>query len=252
MSCRIFIEETDIPEDKGSTFRLFGEESKYIAKVLRLKEGDRIIICTGDGKEYSCTLSSVEERSVLLNLDGVEEVDRESNLDIILCQALPKAKKMDLIIQKGTELGVKRFIPFISSRSVSRPKDKEGSEKVRRWEKIALEAARQCGRNFTPGVDSVSSLEEVLGSFSGSDEKKTLKIIPWEEEESMKIGSLSSTPLERVIVLIGPEGGFSSEEVKIAKDAGFAPVSLGRRLLRTETAGFATVSILQYLWGDMG
>jgi len=251
MSCRIFIEKIALLEP-GSNFRLSGEESKYIARVLRLTEGETVIISSSNGPEYLATIAAIEKKSVLLKIENIDETNRESNLDITLCQSLPKSKKMDLIIQKCTELGVRRFIPFTSSRSVSRPDNKEGSEKVKRWEKIALEACRQCGRRFIPPVENVIKFDDLLRGMSSLDNEKTLKLIPWESEDNKSLRQLSHSEIEKVMLLIGPEGGFSNEEVERAKKAGFIPISLGSRLLRTETAGLATISMLQYVWGDMG
>ena len=251
MSCRIFIENIEVLKP-GSNFRLTGEESKYIARVLRLLEGERVIISSSKGPEYLTTIAAIEKKSVLLKVESIDETTRESKLDITLCQSLPKSKKMDLIIQKCTELGVRRFIPFISSRSVSRPDSKERSEKVKRWEKITLEACRQCGRRFIPPVENVIKFDELLRDMSSLDNEKTLKLIPWESEDNKSLRQLSGIEVEKVVLLIGSEGGFSSEEVGSAQKAGFIPISLGSRLLRTETAGLATVSMLQYIWGDMG
>ncbi len=251
MSCRIFIEKIALLEP-GSNFRLTGEESKYIARVLRLIEGETVIISSSNGPEYLTTIAAVEKKSVLLRIDSIDETSRESKLDITLCQSLPKSKKMDLIIQKCTELGVRRFIPFTSSRSVSRPDNKEGSEKVKRWEKIALEASRQCGRRFIPPVENLIKFDDLLRDMGKLDNEKTLKLIPWESEDNKSLRQLSNREVEKVMLLIGPEGGFSSEEVGRVQKAGFTPISLGSRLLRTETAGLATVSMLQYIWGDMG
>ena len=250
MSCRIFIEKIALLEP-GSNFRLTGEESKYIARVLRLVEGETVIISSSKGPEYLTTIIAVEKKSVLLKVESIDETNRESGLDITLCQSLPKSKKMDLIIQKCTELGVRRFIPFTSSRSVSRPDNKEGSEKVKRWEKIALEASRQCGRRFIPPVENVIKFDDLLQKMADLD-NNVLKLIPWESEDNKSLRQLSDNEIGRVILLIGPEGGFSSEEVDRAKKAGVIPISLGSRLLRTETAGLATVSMVQYIWGDMG
>ena len=250
MSCRIFTGNLVIPKP-GSQMRLTGDESKYVARVLRLREGDSLILSSADGVECVSTISAVEKKSVLLTIDSVEKPERESKLHITLCQSLPKSKKMDLIVQKCTELGVSRFVPFLSSRSVSRPDRRESAEKKGRWEKIALEAARQCGRTFIPPVDGIADFDELIESFSNSDDKKTLKLIPWECEDEKGLKELAGEEVERVVLLIGPEGGFSDEEVEKARKNGFIPLSLGPRLLRTETAGFSTVSIVQYIWGDM-
>lgn len=245
MSSRVFIEGC---ERKGAYIQISGEVSLYIKKILRLKKGDNITVCTVDGMEHRAVIANID-KNVSVEVQESNKVDRESNLDIILCQALPKGKKMDFIIQKGAELGVKSFIPFISSRSISRPKESEG--KIKRWEKIALEASRQSGRNYIPTIETMTTMEELLKKFSGSDDNKTLKLIPWESEKDNKLGNLMPIPYDKIVILIGPEGGFSTLEVNEAGGAGFMPVSLGKRLLRTETAGMAVVSIIQYLWGDM-
>ena len=246
MSSRVFIEGY---EKKGAYIQISGEVSLYIKKVLRLQKGDNITVCTADGMEYRSVIAYIDKKGVSVKVQESEKVDRESNLDIIICQALPKGKKMDLIIQKGTELGVKSFIPLISSRSISRPNESEG--KTKRWEKIALEASRQCGRNYIPIIETMTTLEALLKKFSNSDDNKTLKLIPWESEKENKLSHLMPTPYDKVIILIGPEGGFSTLEVDEATRAGFIPLSMGKRLLRTETAGMALVSIIQHLWGDM-
>ena len=249
MNCRIFIDKLPA-QDAGTSITLAGDEGKYLCRVLRLSEGDSVTLCTGGGLEYECGIKELAGKTATVSIDSVCRVDRESPLGITLCQALPKGKKMDLILQKGTELGVRSFVPLISSRSVSRPEG--GSEKSSRWSKIVLEAARQCGRNFIPPVEKPASLDEVLSGYAGDSDDSVLKLIPWEGEEALGIKSLAHEDVREVVILIGPEGGFSEEEVARAGQAGFKPVTLGRRLLRTETAGLATVSILQYLWGDMG
>jgi len=252
MSSRIFVESHEIEGDRGDSILISGDNGKYITRVLRLRQGDPIVVCSGDNLERSCTIAAIKGRSVALSVSDVREVNRESPLQITLCQALPKGKKMDLIIQKGTELGASSFAPFISSRSVSRPAEGEARDKVKRWEKIALEGVRQCGRNSIPVVERVRPMERLLEEIERTVSDNTLKVIPWECEETRGIKELSSLSPGKIVILIGPEGGFSAEEVETAKRAGFIPVSLGRRLLRTETAGLATISIVQYIWGDMG
>jgi 16S rRNA (uracil1498-N3)-methyltransferase len=248
MNCRIFIDELPA-QNAGTTLTLSSDEGRYLSRVLRLAEGDSVTICTDGGLEYECSIKEIKGKSVIVSIDSLCKVERESPLDITLCQALPKGKKMDLILQKGTELGVRRFVPFISSRSVSRPAGE--TEKSSRWSKIVLEAARQCGRNFIPPVEKTADFDEMLSGFAGLNDDSVLKIIPWEGEEVQGIKSLAGACVREAVLLIGPEGGFSEEEAVRAGQAGFKPVTLGRRLLRTETAGLATVSILQYLWGDM-
>ena len=250
MPLRIFLEKEEIPKDRS--LNLTGERARYITRVLRLVPGDFLTLCAGDDVEYACNILAVEGKAVKLRVLGTAKIDLESNLDITLCQSLPKARKMELIIQKGTELGVKRFIPFLSSRSIARPGRDAIGDKRERWQKIAVEAARQSGRSFRPIVEGLKDFDELISGFNEAGLKNSLKLMPWESEEVTGLKSLSQAAPERVIVLIGPEGGFSAGEAEAAKKEGFVPVSLGKRILRTETAGLAAVSILQFLWGDMG
>ncbi len=247
MNCRVPVEPSEVAAGKSGEIILRDERARYIVKVLRLREGERITLFDGTGTEYDCNISELKGKSVRLCIEETVMADRESPLSIILCQALPKGKKMDLVLQKGTELGVSRFVPFISSRSVSRPEG--GEEKAVRWEKIAFEASRQCGRHQTPAIETIVGFEALIDDLAA--DSKSLKLIPWEGTEDQGLHSLADRQVSKVILLIGPEGGFSEEEVDRAKEAGFIPITLGKRLLRTETAGIAAVSILQYLWGDI-
>lgn len=257
MGHRIYIEENELSIEQDRLLCLTGDRARYMNKVLRLGVQDTVILFNESGMEYSCTISEIDGRRILLTVGEIKKVHRESNLDIVLCQALSKGKKMDFVIQKGTELGVKRFIPVVSSRSVSRHGTGEGMGKIGRWKKIALESARQSGRNFIPQIDDVVEFNELQDNLSGG--ANILKIIPWEEEKSTGLKSvlesLTQNPLKKikkVIILIGPEGGFSDEEVESSIKAGYIPVTLGKRILRTETAALAAVSIIQFCMGDMG
>jgi len=260
MSCRIFVEEPEIGGG-GELVTLAGEMARYVTRVLRLQEDDKISLFNGRGAEYLCTIKEVKGKNLILSVMEKRVINRESNLRITLCQAVPKGKKMDFIIQKATELGVHSFAPFVSSRTIFRPDKRDGEGKVKRWEKVALEAARQCGRNLVPAVKAISSMEEMLKTVRPGKGDGILKIMLWEGEETRSLDDLVSkaessrgkdlSP-EEVVVLIGPEGGFSDDEAAAASEEGFLTVSLGKRILRTETAGLAAVSILQYIWGDLG
>ena len=264
MNCRIFIEEPEISGD-GAIVTLTGERARYVTRVLRLQEDDRITLFDGKGAEYFCAIKEAKGKTLTLSLMEKRVINRESNLKIELCQAVPKGKKMDLIIQKGTELGVHLFAPFVSSRTISRPDERDCANKVKRWRKVAFEAARQCGRNIVPAVNSVTSMKEMLEKVRSEKREGVLRIMLWEGEETNSLNDVVSKiesplnasgganrPPKEVVVLIGPEGGFSIDEAAAARDEGFLTVSFGKRLLRTETAGLAAVSVLQYLWGDLG
>jgi 16S rRNA (uracil1498-N3)-methyltransferase len=174
---------------------------------------------------------------------------RDSALRITLYQGLPKGDKLDEILQKCTELGIDRVVPFVAERSVNRPGGERRDRKVRRWEKIVLEAARQSGRSSLPSVGFADCL---FAAIQG--ENSSLGLLLWEEEQEQRL----KTVLERtgntasIAVIVGPEGGLTDMEAAAARSAGFMPVTLGRRILRTETAGPAIVAILQYILGDIG
>jgi len=172
----------------------------------------------------------------------------ESSLEIILLQALPEKERMEWIIQKATELGVSAIIPFKSERSISLEEREAKQKKAHRWQEIAVKAVQQSRRAEVPRVGPYHSFQEVLKICEGEG----LKILLWEKEgENLKEALRRSSP-QKVYVMVGPEGGFSEEEVKLAKDQGFIPVKLGQRILRTETAAITLVGILQYELGDLG
>jgi 16S rRNA (uracil1498-N3)-methyltransferase len=168
---------------------------------------------------------------------------------VTLAQSLLKGEKMDYLIQKATELGVKEIIPFFSSRSVPLLEKSRGLKRHLRWEKIAIEASKQCGRGMVPKIESLQDYSDMLHAASTDD----LRLILWERDGiKLKEALERSREKTKIFFVIGPEGGFSQDEVDKAKGAGFAAVTLGKRILRAETASLCLLSILQYEWGDMG
>ncbi len=221
-------------------------------RVLRLKLGDKVDIFDGTGKEYRSEILRQGHQTLTLRILETTVPNRESPLTIIMGQSLVKGNKMDFIIQKATELGVSEVFPFVSSRSIT-CLDKERIEhRVNRWRRIAVESSKQCGRLIPLRIETVAKFDEVLerGSLA------TKKIILW-EKGTRNLPSLfrernaTARLSESVYFLVGPEGGFSEEEIKRAEGTHFVPVSLGSRILRVETAGLSFVSILQYEWGDL-
>jgi 16S rRNA (uracil1498-N3)-methyltransferase len=171
----------------------------------------------------------------------------ESSLEIVLLQALPEKERMELIIQKTTELGVSAILPFQSERSISLKEREAKQKKAHRWQQIAMKAVRQSRRAKVPYIGECRPFQEVLGGC-GED---GMKILLW-EKEGQNLKSVLRQPLtQKIYVMVGPEGGFTEEEVKWAKEKEFVPVKLGQRILRTETAAIAVVGILQYEWGDL-
>jgi len=226
-----------------------GDEVKHIRKVLRLRAGDEITVFDGLGKEFEGTIVEEGLSSVVIKIRNVYSSKRDSPLEVTLAQSLLKGEKMDYLIQKATELGIKEIIPFLSSRSVPLLERSKRLKRNHRWERIAIEASKQCGRGVVPEIESLQDYPEMLQKASPD----ALRLILW-EREGIKLKEIfeRSKGRNRIFFVVGPEGGFSQQEVDEAKGAGFIPVTLGKRILRAETASLCFLSILQYEQGDMG
>lgn len=237
------------PFIENGILKIKGEEVKHIRKVLRLRPGDQIILFDGLGKEYEGRILEENASSVLVQIQNTSASKQDSPLELTLAQSLLKGEKMDFLIQKATELGVKEIIPFLSSRSVPILDKTRRPERHHRWERIAIEASKQCGRGVIPIVESLKNYSEMLqiGSSYG------LRLILW-EREGAKLRKVLGKAEERskIFFVVGPEGGFSQEEIYTAEELGFIPVHLGKRVLRAETASLCFLSILQYERGDIG
>ncbi len=229
--------------------KIEGDEVRHIRRVLRLKRGDEIVVFDGSGTEYEGTIVEEGPSSVVMKIQNIFSSKTESHLEITLAQSLLKKDRMDYLIQKATELGVKEIIPFISSRSVPLIEKSERLKRYHRWERIAVEASKQCGRGVVPKIEPLQDYSEVLESASVD----SLRLILWEREGArLKEVLEGSEEKTEIFFIIGPEGGLSQEEVDQARRNRFTPVNLGRRILRSETASLCLVSILQYVWGDIG
>jgi len=215
-------------------------------RVLRLATGAPIELLDGQGLLLRCRLEQLQKHR---GLARVEERRRlpEQALQLQLLQGIPKGSKLELVLQKGTELGVTRFSPVYCRYGDVRPPAGRQSDKRERWERIAREAARQSRRDRVPQVDEPVPLAAALASCSA-----TLRLFPWERASRPLQQVLQAAPPASIAMLIGPEGGFCDQEAEQATAAGFIPVSLGSRILRSETAGIAVAAILQYLFGDFG
>ena len=228
----------------GGKIEVSGENFHYLKNVLRVRKGESIIAFDGTGNDYLCSLDDINPLCMTLGIKHTFDSRTEASVEIHLAQSLIKMKNFELCIQKCTELGVKRFTPVITERTVIKLEEGKKENRRCRWEKIAAEAAKQCGRSVSPDVRSVVDFKDVLGEMKDFD----LGIIPWEEEESLSLRRVlrdsGSNHPGKVMVLIGPEGGLTREEVSSAKSAGMVSVSLGPRLLRSETAAIATVAVL--------
>ena len=239
------------PIEVGAICNLRDEDRRYVKSVLRLKKNDHLVVFDGSGCEYQALIREIKGDRLTLEILKRNFIQRKT-VRITFSQALPKSGKMDFIVQKATELGVDRVIPFQSVRSVPRLSADKRIQKVLRWQKIAMEAARQCGRADVPEVRGCLGFKEMLQSAHPD----AFKIIFWEEE--MKVGirkTLREKPgnaAKDLFIAVGPEGGFSKEEICQAGEAGFQSVSLGRHILRVETAVLAILSIIQYEKGNLG
>jgi 16S rRNA (uracil1498-N3)-methyltransferase len=223
------------------------QEVRHIHNVLRLGEGDPVILFDGEGKEYQASIVRITQEKVILSLKPeAASVPMESPVRIILGVALLKAPKFDWLLQKVTELGVSEVVPFSSSHVVPRWGEGQTESRRARWGKIAAEAAKQCGRAVIPKIHPLHPFGEVLAFDWG----QATKILLWEKEKAGSLGETVAHSSE-VLVLVGPEGGFSDEEARQAQAAGFQPVHLGPRILRAETAGIAIIALLQFMLGDL-
>lgn len=231
-----FFTKTDYISD--NELKIVGEDVSHISKVLRMSAGDNIIVCDGEGNDYDAVITSVSKTEVVAKIMGKYVCDAEPCVDVILYQALPKQGKMEYIIQKNTELGVKKIIPVYTKRCVVKPSDKS-----ERWNKVAESAAKQCGRGVIPEVLPTISFDEAVKQMQEYD----LALMPYECEEDTSLKSvLKSSEYKTVSIFIGPEGGFDLKEVEAAKAAGIKSVTLGKRILRTETAASAVLPIIMY------
>lgn len=242
------IKQSDLADSKAV---VKGSDAHHIKNVLRLKPGDKIGLFDGTGLNYETKIVTLLSKSVEVFVIRKFSSTTESNVQITVAQALLKDRKMDLLVRQLTELGITRWIPFIAKRSVPRPDKKRLFTRTERWKKIAKEALKQCKRFCPPEIGTTVSFEEVLNLGKDSD----LKIVFWEEElkpVNIKLLPPHARHPESIFVLVGPEGGFTSQEVENARASGFITAALGPRILRAETATIAACTLLQYLFGDMG
>jgi 16S rRNA (uracil1498-N3)-methyltransferase len=231
-----------------------GTDVWHINKVLRLPQGAQVIVFDGTGHEYRVVLGKIKPREILGTVVEQWERHAESPLYLTLVQGLPKANKMDLIVQKASEIGVNVIVPLQTERSELTGKQKnlsreKASQKLERWSRIGIEAAKQSCRTTIPRIETIMSIEEFLVQSLSAE----LRLLLWEEEDQKSLKAVlrnHSGSAQSAIVVIGPEGGFTREEAERFRSQGYQAVSLGKRILRTETAGLVVLGILQYEYGD--
>lgn len=248
---RFFVEPEQIT---GAFITIRGNDAHHITNVLRLSPGRSIVVCDGRDYEYEGDIVRCGKESVTAEVISVRRSSAEPPVRVILAQGIPKkAESLELVIQKATELGVAQVVPISTERTAAWQKKDKLGKRVSRWNRIALEAAKQSQRAKVPEISTPLSLTEFLEDIP----RDALCLIPWEMEKT--VGIKEALEWERnnqfartVIVLIGPEGGFSEQEIDESRRAGAVPVSLGPRVLRTETAGITALAIILYELGDLG
>lgn len=238
---RFFTNEID-----ENNITIKGSDANHIGRSLRMKKGEEIMVCC-NGTDYNCVIGSITPDTVYLDLVSKNICSAEPDINVTLFQAVPKLDKLEYIIQKSVELGVSRIVPVLTRRCVSRPDEKDFSKKLSRLQKIAEQAAKQSGRGIIPQVTPIVSYKKSLEMMRELDRT----VILYEEEGGHPFGEVDFDGVKTVGLVIGSEGGFDSEEVKSAVEAGAVRVWLGKRILRCETAPITAMSILMFLTNNM-
>ena len=244
MKTRLFVSRHAI---NGDVAELEGDRARYLGRVLRLRVGDDVAIFNGSGPEWAATITAMTKGTVTLELGERIESATESPLKIHLVQGISRGERMDYVVQKATELGVKRITPVLTEYGVVKLDEKRAAKRREHWEGVAASACEQCGRTRLPLIDGPLALKDWFGAR------------PVSTDLDLILAPGATTPLAgikppdtKVCILIGPEGGFSQIEYEDAEVAGFKAVSLGPRILRTETAAVAALAVMQTNWGDLG
>ena len=235
-----------IPPDRlvaGPRVKLTPEQAHHLLTVLRLQSGAEVEVFDGQGGRFSAFVSGDQ-------LEIARALPRDPRrLDVVLVQAVAKGEKMDLVVQKATELGAARIMPLAAERAVVRLEAGRGSTRADRWRRVAQEAARQCGRADVPRVDAPSPWEDVFSLLRAEADRRALLLDP--ADDGLRLGD-AARGVSRSLVAVGPEGGFSPSERQRAVESGFLPVTLGKRVLRTETAGLAALAVVLHVNGELG
>lgn len=240
---RLFVSDT---LSSGLQLQLNAEQARYIGKVLRLRVGDAVTVFNGQGGEFAATAEAIGKNSAVLLIGEQSDVATESPLKVHLVQGISRGDRMDFVVQKATELGVKRISPVLTEYGVIKLDAARAAKRRAHWQSIAESACEQSGRTRPPLVDEPMG----LNAWFGARTKEADTDLILRPGATTALASLSE-PVTKVCLLIGPEGGFSNSEYEDAEIAGFSSVSLGPRILRTETAAIAAIAVMQVLWGDL-
>jgi 16S rRNA (uracil1498-N3)-methyltransferase len=243
---RFFVPRKSINHQRAT---VEGPELDHLRKVLRLGPGDSIIVFDDAGWEHEAVIRSLSAQAAEIDVLRSFQVERESPLQLTLAVGLTKGEKMDFVVEKATELGAQAIVPFVSAYTVPKLDQRKIEKRGERWQKIALAAAKQCGRTRIPEIFPLVNFENMVQQTAGP-----LNLLFWEKEAHQTLKQVHATdPDARSIFLVtGPEGGLSDQEADLARQHGFKAIRLGRRILRAETAAVTAASLVQFLWGDLG
>jgi 16S rRNA (uracil1498-N3)-methyltransferase len=249
---RVFVDGALI---SGEIIELPHDTGGHLAKVLRARSGDELILFNGDGREFTGAIESVRGSRVSASIGAPRSMDRESPFALTLVQCVPRGDRMDFIVQKATELGIARIVPVLSQRSVVRLDQSQSASKQAHWRAVAVSACEQCGRNRVPAVEAPQPLLHYLGALS-AESPGILRLVLEPEQATEAHGRVHSidggaATLNGATIAIGPEGGFAAEELEAFELSRFRRTGLGPRVLRTETAAIAAIAVLQARFGDM-
>ncbi|MCH2159239.1 MAG: 16S rRNA (uracil(1498)-N(3))-methyltransferase [Oleiphilaceae bacterium] len=231
--------------DDNASITLDDQAAQHIIKVLRMKKGFALQLFNGDGYYYPATIATIDRRNVTVQTKDRIFCESESNLHTHLAIVMSRGDRMDYAIQKACELGVNQITPLTSERCEVRLDNQQEDKRIKRWQQIAVSACEQCGRATVPSILQVESLDNFVNANATN---KVIKLV-LHHRDTQDLATVSPSP-ERVIILIGPEGGLTSDEINHATQNNFMACTLGPRVLRTETAPVTILSVLQWLWGD--
>ena len=230
---------------KNGKIIIDGEEAHHVLDVMRLEDDDKVVVFDGTGNEYTGFIKDTDRKSkrIVVEVVRTETPSLESTSEITLSQAIPKKNKMSYVVEKATELGVKRVIPLITERTIVRPDKASCARKVQRWRKTATQSSKQCGRSDIPEITEITSYKDMAESLDGYD----LVLFAHLAKETISIKeAITGFKAGKILLFIGPEGDFTPEEVKLLRKDNVRFISLGRRVLRSDTAGLFALSVLSY------
>ena len=243
MKTRLFVSGQLI---NGAAVSVEGDRARYLGRVLRLRVGDEITVFNGEGPEWTATIGAMTKTTATLHIGNSHEAGTESPLKIHLVQGISRGERMDFVVQKATELGVKRITPVLTEYGVVKLDETKANKRRDHWQSVAASACEQSGRTRLPLIDTPMSLNDWFGNKPAAVDAELI-LVPGASTPLAAI----ATPTTKICLLIGPEGGFSDTECEDAAIAGFDAVSVGPRVLRTETAAIAALAVLQSFWGDL-